>query len=129
MSTTALAIRPGESRASPRGATAELPTSRSVTLQFDDNQLLPILYGEHDRNLARIEMRDALEVLGGVSDLDTDAQDLILSADRSLRRASRSLYRRERADQARRALISLSDANQALGTGLGFVIGEGTLMF
>lgn len=79
--------------------------------------------------LARIEMGDALEVLGAVSDLDTDAQDLILSADRHLRRAARSLYRRERAEQARRALISLSDANQALGTGLGFVIGEGTLMF
>ncbi len=28
---------------------------RSVTLQFDDNVLLPLLYGEHDRHLARIE--------------------------------------------------------------------------
>ena len=26
-----------------------------VVLQFDDNRLLPILYGEHDRHLARIE--------------------------------------------------------------------------
>jgi phosphate starvation-inducible PhoH-like protein len=57
LNTTALAIRPGESRASQRSATGDLPASRSVTLQFDDNQLLPILYGEHDRNLARIEMR------------------------------------------------------------------------
>ena len=57
MNTTALAIRPGESRASQRSATGDFPASRSVTLQFDDNQLLPILYGEHDRNLARIEMR------------------------------------------------------------------------
>jgi phosphate starvation-inducible PhoH-like protein len=28
-----------------------------VTLQFDDNGLLPLLYGEHDRHLARIEQR------------------------------------------------------------------------
>ncbi|MBV1797296.1 PhoH family protein [Siccirubricoccus sp. G192] len=34
-----------------------LPEQRSVTLQFDDNALLPLLYGEHDRNLARIEQR------------------------------------------------------------------------
>jgi phosphate starvation-inducible PhoH-like protein len=26
-----------------------------VQLQFEDNRLLPSLYGEHDRNLARIE--------------------------------------------------------------------------
>jgi phosphate starvation-inducible PhoH-like protein len=28
---------------------------RTVTLQFDDNALLPLLFGEHDRHLARIE--------------------------------------------------------------------------
>ncbi|GGJ19446.1 PhoH family protein [Neoroseomonas lacus] len=28
---------------------------RSITLQFDDNVLLPLLHGEHDRHLARIE--------------------------------------------------------------------------
>ncbi|MBK1661072.1 PhoH family protein [Paracraurococcus ruber] len=33
------------------------PEQRSVTLQFDDNALLPLLYGEHDRHLARIEQR------------------------------------------------------------------------
>ena len=31
------------------------PEQRSVTLQFDDNALLPLLLGEHDRHLARIE--------------------------------------------------------------------------
>jgi phosphate starvation-inducible PhoH-like protein len=55
LSTTTVALRPGELR--PRGASPDLPASRSVALQFDDNQLLPMLYGEHDRNLARIEMR------------------------------------------------------------------------
>lgn len=29
--------------------------SRRVELSFDDNRLLPLLYGEHDRHLARIE--------------------------------------------------------------------------
>ena len=33
------------------------PNSGAVTLQFDDNALLPLLYGEHDRHLARIEQR------------------------------------------------------------------------
>ena len=40
----------------PRGARA-IPAQRAITLQFDDNALLPLLYGEHDRNLARIEVR------------------------------------------------------------------------
>jgi len=31
--------------------------SRSVTLQFEDNALLPLLYGEHDKHLARVEGR------------------------------------------------------------------------
>ena len=30
-------------------------TDRRIDLRFDDNRLLPLLYGEHDRNLARIE--------------------------------------------------------------------------
>jgi phosphate starvation-inducible PhoH-like protein len=30
---------------------------RPVQLQFDDNSLLPMLFGEHDRHLARIEQR------------------------------------------------------------------------
>jgi phosphate starvation-inducible PhoH-like protein len=34
-------------------ARAEAP----ILLQFDDNTLLPLLFGEHDRNLARIEQR------------------------------------------------------------------------
>ena len=29
--------------------------TEQVQLEFDDNKLLPLLYGEHDRNLARIE--------------------------------------------------------------------------
>ena len=28
---------------------------KAITLQFDDNTLLPLLLGEHDRHLVRIE--------------------------------------------------------------------------
>jgi phosphate starvation-inducible PhoH-like protein len=31
------------------------PAGRPLTLQFDDNALLPLLFGDHDRHLARIE--------------------------------------------------------------------------
>ncbi len=55
--TTAIALRPGEARANRSGLLPVPPAQRSVTLQFDDNALLPLLYGEHDRNLARMEMR------------------------------------------------------------------------
>ena len=30
---------------------------RSITLEFDDNALVPLLFGDHDRHLARIEQR------------------------------------------------------------------------
>ena len=31
------------------------PSVQPMHLQFDDNRLLPLLFGEHDQNLARIE--------------------------------------------------------------------------
>lgn len=79
--------------------------------------------------LARVEVSDALDVLGAVSDLGLDAQDLLAQADRSLREAIRTLRRKERLDKARHSLVTLSTANAALGTGIEFLIGEGTLMF
>ncbi len=33
------------------------PTTTALQLQFDDNSLLQMLFGEHDRHLARIEQR------------------------------------------------------------------------
>ena len=50
----------------PRSVT--LPTlrdqksTRAVTLQFDDNALLALLYGEHDRHLAQIEQRSGVRL-------------------------------------------------------------------
>lgn len=51
----AIALRMGENRA--QRLPAAPPAQRSVTLEFDDNALLPLLYGEHDRHLARMEQR------------------------------------------------------------------------
>jgi len=42
---------PGLRAAEPRQSSDQ----RSITLQFHDNALLPLLHGEHDRHLARIE--------------------------------------------------------------------------
>ncbi len=41
----------------PAPAAASPPTrpSKAVTLQFNDNALLPLLFGDHDRNLVRLE--------------------------------------------------------------------------
>ncbi|WP_207537515.1 PhoH family protein [Sabulicella rubraurantiaca] len=50
----ALALRPRQA-----GPSSE---TRSVTLQFEDNALLPLLHGEHDRHLARIEGRLGVKV-------------------------------------------------------------------
>ena len=58
----AIAFRQPEPHGHPRAAMqraalASPPEQRSVTIQFDDNGLVPLLYGEHDRHLARIEQR------------------------------------------------------------------------
>lgn len=45
-------------RASPAG------DATSVHIQFDDNNLLPILFGEHDKHLVRIEQRLGVSLVG-----------------------------------------------------------------
>ena len=51
-----IALRP-DPRALPRNPAFASDGQRSITLSFDDNALLPMLYGEHDRHLSRIEQR------------------------------------------------------------------------
>ncbi|MCX7684015.1 MAG: PhoH family protein [Acetobacteraceae bacterium] len=43
---------------------AARPAERSVTLEFDDNALVPLLFGDHDRHLARIEQRLGVRLAG-----------------------------------------------------------------
>jgi phosphate starvation-inducible PhoH-like protein len=50
-------------RAEPRSA-RQAAAERSVTLEFDDNALVPMLFGDHDRNLARIEQRLGVRMAG-----------------------------------------------------------------
>jgi hypothetical protein len=79
--------------------------------------------------LARLEIEDAQQQLEEVDELHPDVQERLRAAQRSIGRAHRTLYRKERAEKARDALLEVSAANRALGTGLEFQIGEGTLMF
>jgi phosphate starvation-inducible PhoH-like protein len=50
-------------RAEPRSA-RQAAAERSVTLEFDDNALVPMLFGDHDRHLARIEQRLGVRMAG-----------------------------------------------------------------
>jgi phosphate starvation-inducible PhoH-like protein len=85
-----------------RAADARSPIEqRSVTLQFDDNVLLPLLHGEHDRHLARIE-----QVLG------------VRLASRGNRIAiSGGAERTEMAEAALLALWKRLEQGQHVGTG------------
>ena len=70
------------------------PTSQSselIHLEFDDNKLLPPLYGEHDRNLARLEQSlqvavasrgNRLTISGPVSSVEAARSALTLLYDR-----------------------------------------------
>ena len=58
MSNTASIALRADPRTLSRPLAAEtVSEARTVTLQFEDNALLPLLFGEHDRHLARIEQR------------------------------------------------------------------------
>ena len=36
----------------------------AIRIDFDDNRLLPLLYGEHDKHLAQIENRLGVSLIG-----------------------------------------------------------------
>ena len=55
--TAPAATLPHAPRSLPRPVPESITTARTVTLQFEDNALLPLLHGGHDRHLARIEQR------------------------------------------------------------------------
>ncbi|HZH46190.1 MAG TPA: PhoH family protein [Roseococcus sp.] len=81
----ALKSRPGSS---PSGE------QRSVTLQFDDNALLSLLHGEHDRHLARIEGRLGVKLASRGNRLTVSgAPQATLMAEQVLRGLWRGLER------------------------------------
>ena len=65
-------------------------------LQFDDNNLLPVLYGAHDRNLARLEQKFGVSMRARGNELAIDGPESAVAAARS---AMDLLY-----DRARRGL-------------------------
>ncbi len=68
-------------------------TEPPILLQFDDNNLLPLLYGEHDQNLARLEQRLGVRLAARGNRLAISGPtDAVHAADSALN----SLYRRLR---------------------------------
>ena len=63
-----------------------------IHLQFDDNRLLPLLFGEHDRNLARIEQELAVSLSSRGNKLTITGTDA--SAAAAARAAIGALYER-----------------------------------
>ena len=74
-----------------KGETAERPT----LLQFDDNSLLPLLYGQHDQNLARVEHLLGVQLVSRGNRLAISGPaDSVEAADRALT----ALYERLKKD-------------------------------
>nr|WP_235035542.1 PhoH family protein [Roseomonas sp. 18066] len=78
-----------------------------MTLQFDDNGLLPILFGEHDRHLARIEQ--ALEVR-----LSSRGNRLSITGSGSAAEVAEVALRRLWRQVERGEVIGMSDVEAAL---------------
>jgi len=79
--------------------------------------------------LALVETDDALEVLSAVSGLNSSAQSSLGSAQASLQAGSTQASPVQRTRSAEDARVQLVNANASLGTGMTFLIGDGTFMF
>ena len=79
--------------------------------------------------LTNVELEDALDDLSQVDALNQTTQALLEQAMADVESARSSLYRDKRKRLTRQALLAVSDANEALGTGMVFEIGESTLLF
>ena len=102
------------------------------------NALLPIVIADENQSrplqqelarLALVEVDDALAVLSEKAALNTAVQADLTSARGFLQTASTHASHTQRRRAAEDALPELSDANAGLGTGMAFVMGEGTNMF
>ena len=79
--------------------------------------------------LALAEVNDAIAVLSAVSALNASAQTSLGAARSALMTAATHASHTQRLNAAQSALTSLAAANSALGTGMAFTMGDGTLMF
>jgi phosphate starvation-inducible PhoH-like protein len=80
----------------PSGALAETPGLTRSELEFDDNLLLPLLYGERDQNLDRIERRLGVSLVGRGNRVAISGP---ASATEAARLALSQLYDRLKRDQ------------------------------
>ncbi|WP_374440149.1 PhoH family protein [Stella sp.] len=69
----------------------DAPAAAPTHLEFPDNALLPLLYGEHDRNLARIEAALGVHIVSRGNQLVVTGEPAAAAAARA---ALESLYRR-----------------------------------
>ena len=72
-------------------STTASPPASSRLVQFDDNTLLPLLYGEHDQNLARIERQLGVTLSSRGNQLSISGPEAAVSA---AARALEALYER-----------------------------------
>ncbi len=102
------------------------------------NGALAIIDEEHNHfrelqqellRLALVEAEDAFEVLNAVSSLNAAAKTDLSQAIGFLEVASTHASHTQRESNAEDALAELTSANASLGSGMGFSMGAGTLMF
>ncbi|MFM8992264.1 MAG: PhoH family protein [Alphaproteobacteria bacterium] len=80
---------------------------QALQLEFDDNSLLPMLFGEHDRHLARIEQRLGVRLASRGNRVTIDGPH---SASEAARGALAWLYERLRRGQA----VDMGDVDAAM---------------
>lgn len=102
------------------------------------NALLPVIIADQNQSrdlqrelarLALVEVEDALTVLGEKTALNTAVQADLASARTFLQTASTHASHTQRRRGAEDALVELGQANAGLGTGMSFIMGDGTNMF
>ena len=76
--------------------TTSKPGPDTIRIEFDDNRLLPFLYGEHDQNLTRIEQELAVSLVPRGNVLAISGRPEAIAA---ARQALESLYDRARRGQ------------------------------
>jgi hypothetical protein len=79
--------------------------------------------------LARVEIDDALDVLLGSPNLSADAVAALMSSLRHLDYAIGETRVGDRRSETARARTDAANATAMLGTGIDFIIGDGTVMF
>lgn len=93
--------------------------SETIQVEFDDNSLLPLLYGEHDRNLARIEQELGVSLaprgnrvaISGSDDAVGTAQAALLALYDRLKRGL--AIDGGEVDAAMRMAVAVGDGNDA----------------